>query len=178
MTGHNVICFLLSCFVACGVLADNLETAEARATRWLTNRLTVAAWQGLMDQWEVSKAGMTSPMENLSLPVDHYADGRKRIVLVARRAQILSENLVYAEGVKLEMLTPDGKSDGIVLADDCLLDQATKRGYCRGNVQVSKGTDQIKGKGLMFAGEEQFIKILAGCEIRTFRVPAKIGSLP
>jgi len=167
--------FLFVCVFACYVRADNLVTAEARATQWLTNRLSVASWQMLVDKWDVSKAAMTSPMENLTLPVDHYADGRRRIVLVARRAQILSETLVYAEGVKLEMLTPDGKSDGIVLADDCLLDQATKRGYCRGSVQVSKGTDHIKGRGLMFAGEEQFIKILAECEIRTFRVPARIG---
>lgn len=168
---------VLSAAFAGGVYADSVEAAEARAERWLTNRLQTASWQVLMEKWPASKAAMTAPIENLTLPVNHYSDGRKRIVLVARRAQILSETLVYAEGVRLEMLTPDGKSDGVVLADDCLLDQATKRGYCRGKVDVTKGTDHILGRGMMFSGDDQFIKILAECEIRTFRIPARFGRL-
>jgi hypothetical protein len=169
--------FIFACLAVCYVQAENAEPAEARVTRWLTNRQDVASWQVLVDKWDASKAAMTSPIENLMLPVDHYADGRKRIVLIAQRAQILSETLVYAEGVTLQMLTPDGKSDGIVLADDCLLDQKTKRGYCRGKVDVNKGTDHIKGRGMMFAGDDQLIKILSECEIRTFRIPAKFGRL-
>lgn len=172
------VTIFLTAFMVLGfVHADTAENAEARATRWLTNRLAVAAWQGLVDKWDASKAAMTAPIENLSLPVNHYPDGRKRIVLVAKRAQILSESLVFAEGVRLEMLTPDGKSDGVVVADDCLLDQSTKRGYCRGRVDVTKGTDHIKGVGMMFSGENQFIKILSECEIRTFRIPSRFGRL-
>jgi hypothetical protein len=174
---HKIIYLFFICRVACHVQAESAEAAEARITRWLTNRQDIATWQVLIDKWDASKAAMTSPIENLILPVDHYADGRKRIVLIARRAQILSETLVYAEDVKLEMLTPDGKSDGIVLADDCLLNQTTKRGYCRGKVTVTKGTDHIRGRGLMFSGNEQFIKILSECEIRTFRIPARFGRL-
>lgn len=174
---HKLIHLFFVGFVTCCVQADNAETAEARVTRWLTNRQDVATWQVLIDKWASSKAAMTSPIENLILPVDHYADGRKRIVLIARRAQILSETLVYAEDVKLQMLTKDGKSDGIVLADDCLLDQTTKRGYCRGKVDVTKGTDHITGRGMMFSGDDQFIKILSECEIRTFRIPARFGRL-
>jgi hypothetical protein len=174
---HKIIHLFFVGLVTCYVQAENVETAEARVTRWLTNRQDVTTWQVLIDKWDASKAAMISPIENLVLPVDHYADGRKRIVLIARRAQILSETLVYAEDVKLEMLTPDGKSDGIVLADDCLLNQTTKRGYCRGKVTVTKGTDHIKGRGLMFSGSDQFIKILSECEIRTFRIPAKFGRL-
>ena len=174
---RNILHLFFACLAVCYVQAENADTAEARVTRWLTNRQDVASWQVLVDKWDVSKAAMTSPIENLMLPVDHYADGRKRIVLIAKRAQILSETLVYAEDVKLQMLTPDGKSDGIVLADDCLLDQKTKRGYCRGKVDVTKGTDHIKGRGMMFSGEDQFIKVLSECEIRTFRIPSKFGRL-
>jgi hypothetical protein len=172
-----MILFLFSSMILGGLHAETAESAEARATRWLTNRLAVAEWQELVDKWEASRAAMTTPIENLSLPVNHYPDGRKRIVLVAKRAQILSESLVFAEEVRLEMLTPDGKSDGVVLADDCLLDQSTKRGYCRGHVDVTKGTDHIKGVGMMFSGENQFIKVLAECEIRTFRIPSRFGRL-
>ena len=168
---------LLACLIIWQATAETAESAEARATRWLTNRLSVAAWQGLMDKWEASKAEMKSPIENLSLPVDHYPDGRKRIVLQARRSQILTKSLIFAEGVRLEMLSPEGKSEGLVLADDCLLDQATKFGYCRGKVDVSRGTDQIKGHGMVFSADDKFIKILAGCEIRTYRVLSRVGGL-
>ncbi len=176
---NKTIILLFTCLtLGQAVAADSAESTEARATRWLTNRLNVAAWQGLMDKWNASKAEMTAPIENLSLPVDLYPDGRKRIVLLARRAQILSKSLIFAEGVRLEMLSPEGKTEGVVLAEDCLLDQSTKRGYCRGLVDVTKGTDHIKGRGMMFAADEKFIKILAECEIRTKRIPTNVGRLP
>jgi hypothetical protein len=132
----------------------------------------------LVDKWADSKAQMTAPIENLTLPVDHYKDGRKKIVLMARRAQILSKSLIFAEDVRLEMLTPEGKSDGVVVAADCLLDQSTKFGYCRGLVDVTQGTDHIKGRGMMFSADDKFIKILADCEIRTHRIPSGVGRLP
>lgn len=179
MRVNKSIIVLLACLaLGQAVAAESAESSEARATRWLTNRLTVAAWQGLVDKWTSSKDQMTAPIENLTLPVDHYKDGRKKIVLVARRAQILNKSLIFAEGVRLEMLTPEGKSDGVVVADDCLLDQSTKFGYCRGRVDVTQGTDHIKGRGMMFSADDKFIKILADCEIRTHRIPSGVGRLP
>jgi lipopolysaccharide assembly outer membrane protein LptD (OstA) len=175
---NKSIILLFACLTFCQAATETVESTEARAARWLTNRLAVEAWQELVDKWDASKAEMTAPIENLSLPVDVYPDGRKRIVLVARRAQILSKSLVFAEGVRIEMFATDGKSDGILLAEDCLLNQSTKRGYCRGLVDVKKGTDHIKGRGMMFSADEKFIKILSECEIRTKRIPERVGRLP
>jgi len=58
------------------------------------------------------------------------------------------------------------------------LDQSTKFGYCRGLVDVTRGTDHIKGRGMMFSADDKFIKILAECEIRTHRIPSGVGRLP
>jgi len=111
------------------------------------------------------------------LPLDHYENGRIRAVLRAEKAHLLENDLVFAWNVKIEMLLPDGKPDGVLIAEDCLLDRNAKRGFCRGAVSVKKGPDHLKGRGMYFSTDEQFIKLLSECEIRTSRIPASFGRL-
>jgi len=74
-------------------------------------------------------------------------------------------------------LNEDGKLDGRMTAAGCLFDRDSKRGYCEGAVGLVKGTDRLKGRGMYFSIEDQFIKILSECEIRTYRIPLKLGRL-
>ena len=134
-------------------------------------------WQPLAGKWAASKAALTSPVENLTLPLDYYPNGRMKAVLHAEKAQMLDGGLIYSEGVVVDMLAEDGKPDGRLTADGCLFDRQAKQGYCEGAVHVEKGTDRIKGRGMYFSIEEQFIKILSECEIRTRRIPFKLGRL-
>jgi hypothetical protein len=76
--------------------------------------------------------------------------------------------------VRVTILTVDGKPT--CDAQDCLFDRR-KHGYCRGQVHAVMGTDRLKGLGMYFSIEEQFIKILSECEIRTSRIPSKLGRL-
>jgi len=144
--------------------------------RWF-GRHSDQVWRPLADKWDVSKAAMTSPVENLTLPLDYYDNGRMKAVLHATKAQMLADSIIFAEGVVVDLLTEDGKPDGRLTAEGCLFDREAKRGYCEGAVNVVKGTDRIKGRGMYFSIEEQFIKILSECEIRTQRIPLKLGRL-
>jgi hypothetical protein len=150
--------------------------AEMDAAQWFA-RHTDQVWQPLAAKWDASKASMTSPVENLTLPLDYYENGRMKAVLHAKRAQMLGEEYVFAEGVLVDLLTVDGKPDGKLVAEGCLFDRQAKRGFCRGAVHVVKGTDRIWGRGMYFSIDEQFIKILSECEIRTYRIPVKLGRL-
>ena len=144
--------------------------------RWFA-RHSDQVWRPLAEKWGASKAAMTAPVENLMLPLDHHANGRMRAVLRAGKSQIVADGLIFAEGVSVELLAEDGSPDGRLTAEGCLFDRQAKHGYCEGAVSVVKGSDRIKGRGMYFSTEEQFIKILSECEIRTSRIPLKFGRL-
>ena len=149
---------------------------DPEVDHWFT-RHSEAPWHPLVEKWGPMKAAMTAPVENLTLPLDYYDSGRMKAVLRARKAQMFPDNLIFAEGVTVDMLTEDGKPDGRLTADGCLFDRDSKRGYCEGAVGLVKGTDRLKGRGMYFSIEDQFIKILSECEIRTYRIPLKLGRL-
>ena len=158
--------------LCCGVAG----AAEDESDRWF-NRHAESLWRPLVEKWTESKAAMTSPVENLMLPLGYYENGRIKAVLRAQKSQMYADGLIYAEGVRVEMLTVDGKPDGQLQADGCLFDRKNKRGYCEGVVHMVKGTDRLKGRGMYFSIDEQFIKILSECEIRTNRIPVKLGRI-
>jgi len=165
-----VIAGLLFC--ACGAWC----AGDADVERWF-GRHPDTLWQPLAEKWGASKAAMTSPVVNLMLPLDYYPNGRLKAVLRAERSQLYEDGLIFAEGVRVDLLAEDGTLDGRLTAEGCLFDRQTKHGYCEGAVGVSKGTDRLKGRGMYFSIEEQFIKILSECEIRTQRIPMKLGRL-
>jgi hypothetical protein len=154
----------------------NAAEADPDVDKWFA-RHTEALWRPLAEKMAGAKAGMTSPVENLALPLDYHANGRIKAVLRAARSQIVSDGMIYAETVSVEMLTDEGLQDGRLQAEACLFDRENKQGYCEGVVSVLKGTDRLKGRGMYFSIEAQFIKILSECEIRTQRIPVKVGRL-
>ena len=148
-----------------------------RLEQWLAKRADTAAWEELSVKWDEVSASATMPVENLVLPLATNANGRVSALLRAEKAQIIGEDLIFARNVKVDMFLPDGSLDGTLVAEDCLVSRATKRGYCRGAVDVKKGTDHLKGRGMFFSTDDKFIKLLSECEIRTFRIPTKLGRL-
>ena len=167
--------WLLPVLVASCAFAQE-EGAQAEA--WLAKQRTdMAAWEALSVKWEAASVSTEMPVENLVLPLDHHENGRLKTVLRAEKAHLMGEDLVFARNVKIEMLLPDGKPDGVLLAEDCLVDRVNKRGFCRGMVEVKKGSDHLKGRGMYFSTDDQFIKLLSECEIRTLRIPSRFGRL-
>lgn len=152
----------------------------SRDERWLAMCAVMAeACGALSGKWEeASGAATTTPVESLVLPLN-YHDKNQRVhtLLKAEKAHLLGEDFVFAWNVKVEMFLPDGKPDGVLTAEDCLLDRVNKRGFCRGAVDIQKGPDRLKGRGMFFSTEEDFIKLLSECEFRTFRIPASFGRL-
>lgn len=151
----------LACAVfAAGVIAF-AQSQEGKET---------AAWESFEAKWDTIRAEMTSPAENLSIPLEYHTNGRIKARLRAKRAQIFDNgNTIYAEGVRVELLTDEGAPDGELTAMGCLFDRKMKAGYCKGPVSVRRSGDQINGVDLFFSSAEEKIKILHDCEIRTRR---------
>ena len=149
---------------------------DPEADHWFM-RHTEAEWRPLAERWAEVKAQMTTPVENLALPLDHYPSGRVKARLRAEKAQIFMDGMVFAEGVDVELLTEEGTPDGRLTAEGCLFDRKEKHGWCEGLVSVDKDGDRLKGRGMYFSIEAQFIKIMAECEIRTNRMKNNFGRL-
>lgn len=168
------------CRVALGVFlgvgATVFSAEDPVVERWFA-RHGDALWRPLAEKWPAAQAAMTAPVEKLVLPLDHYPNGRARAIFRAEKSQLLSDGLIYAEGVAVDLLTESGEPDGRLTAEGCLFDRTKKEGYCEGLVSVVKGSDRLKGRGMYFSIEAQFIKILSECEIRTRRIPVKVGRL-
>lgn len=148
--------------------------SDAEIDRWF-NRHPDTLWQPLVEKWEPVKAAMKSPVENLMLPIDHFPNGRIKALLRAKRAQLFLDGMIFAEDVTVDLLTEEGELDGRLTAEGCIFDRNVRHGYCEGPVTMVKGADRLKGRGMYFSFEGQFIKILAECEIRTHRVKNNFG---
>lgn len=149
---------------------------DPEVAHWF-ERHSEASWQPLAERWREVKESMSTPVENLTLPLDYYANGKIKTRLRAERAQLFLDGTIFALQVVVEMLTVEGGVEGLLTAEDCLYDRAAKHGYCRGAVGVSRDSDRISGRGMYFSVEEQFIKILAECEIRTKRIKNSFGRI-
>jgi len=166
-----ILLLVLSVFV-CN--AGDLSDSEVDA---LFNRHKAVLWQPLAKSWAEVKSKMVAPVENLSIPLEYHASGLVKARLFAVKAQIFTNGLVFATGVRVNLYNAKGKPDGFLKAEDCIFDRNESHGYCRGAVEVDKGTDLIKGVGMYFSISNEFIKILSNCEIQTERFKANLGRL-
>ncbi len=149
-------------------------SGDAEVDQWF-DRHGEELWAPLAAKYRDALAAMTTPVENLMLPLDYHPNGRLRAVLRASKSQMLADGQIFALGVTVELLTAEGLPDGQLTAEGCLFDRDAKHGYCEGAVSVVKGTDRLKGRDMYFSIAHQFIKILTECEIHTRRIPAKLG---
>lgn len=150
--------------------------ADPDVARWF-NRHPDARWRELAAQWETARAAMTEPVQNLILPLDTHPSGRLRAVLRAARAQMLDGGMIIAEEVRIDLYDEAGQPDGWLTASGCLYDRNQKDGFSPGEVRIMKGSDRLKGRGLYFSITDEYLKLLAECEIRTQRIPARLGRL-
>ena len=70
---------------------------------------------------------------------------------------------------------PDGKTvEGFLTADNCIVDRKSKSGWVQGNAHMDWDGTAIKGRGIYFSFEREFIKIFSQTEIRAKSL--KLGS--
>ena len=152
--------------------AQRLSDAEVDA---LFNRHKEGVWRPLAGRWDKVKSEMNAPIENLSLPLEYHPSGLVKARLYAEKAQLFTNGVVFATGVKVHLYSESGKMDGHLKADDCIFDRQASHGYCKGRVEVVKDTDFLKGVGMYFSISNEFIKIISNCEIRTNRFKDNLG---
>ena len=134
-------------------------------------------WKALALRWSSAKARMTSPAENLSIPLEHHPSGIVKARLTAKKIQIFSDGSVFANGVTVDLYDTKGVKQGYLKAGDCIFERGKSHGYCKGRVEVKQGSDVLSGTGMYFSFSDEYIKILANCKIRTKRFQVNLGRL-
>lgn len=145
-------------------------------------RAETNAVQALSAQWEEAKAMMTAPVENLTLPAQYHDNGRVKVMLHAKQAQMLGLDVIFARDMHLDLFDDKGIREGTMDMDDCLFNRKSGEGYCRGRVRIDYGHDKLAGRGVYFKVSQDKAmqglakaQLLSECEIRTQRMPKKLG---
>jgi hypothetical protein len=146
-----------------------------------TNALTTAAERerALVEAWRQAADPQAMPVENMSLPIAHYPNGRVRAQLQAGRALIPANDSGYvrAKDVVIELYSEAGLLEGIVVAENCFFDRATSAGYSEGKVRLEQRGVHIRGANMVWNLETNSAKILSDPEVRFDRFLKGIGDL-
>lgn len=126
-------------------------------------------WADLAATWDRKPEADASPVENLTLPIEHYENGRVRAVLHAGRAAVGREGLTWAWQVAVDLFDPEGGKTGRVEADSCLYDRNRRRGYCPGRVRLVRPDATITGDGLYWSMSDQRMRIFANPVVQLAR---------
>lgn len=142
-----------------------------------TNAPPAANPDALMTAWRQEADPSAMPVENLSLPIDHYPNGRPRAVLKAARALVPPKGFIRAGDVNVEMYDEQGRLEGLFLAENCIYDRLTQCGYCEGTVRIERSGVRITGVNMVWQMRERSAKILSRAEVRVERFVKGFGGL-
>ena len=139
------------------------------SAEWLGKRqLLLLEAERLRAAYSNCLARVKSPAEDVTVPVETFADGSVKTVVVAKRAHFfVREGLVWAEGVVIRKLREDGAQEARVEADSCVVDRATKSGWAEGRAMVMHGGTVFRGEDVYFSSPESFVHIGRNMEMES-----------
>lgn len=164
--------------------------AEDSASVYETESLpeTVAAMESapsagdfskLIGSWREGLESQTNslPLEEVSVPVAHYPDGRVRAQLSAEKAWLppQEEDFFRAVGISIQMLDEESRFSGILIADNCIFDRGTLGGYCEGPVRFQMANLDIRGTNMTWNANTMSAKISGGAFVKFNRFMKDLG---
>lgn len=163
---------LMTVFAAAAVLS----VSAFDSGKWLAERGDDSDMLRLRAAYEDCVKKIEAPAENVTFPLETYPDGTVKSRLRAGRAfMFLDTGFIWGENIRVEQYKSDGKTvEGFLTADNCIVDRKSKSGWVQGNAHMDWDGTAIKGRGIYFSFEREFIKIFSQTEIRAKSL--KLGS--
>ena len=135
--------------------------------KWMEERNDDSDMVRLRAAYSACLTKLAQPAENVAFPLETYPDGMVKSRLKARRAQMFMDTgLIWGEGIRVEEYGRDGKVTGWLSADNCLVDRNTRTGWVEGMATLNYNDTVVKGRGVHFSFDREFIKIFSQSEIR------------
>jgi hypothetical protein len=144
--------------------------------KWLAERGDDSDMLRLREAYGECVKKVASPAENVAFPLETYPDGTVKSRLRAGKAcMFIDTGFIWGENIRVEQYKADGKTlEGFLTADNCIVDRNSKTGWVQGNAHMDWDGTAIKGRGIYFSFEREFIKIFSQTEIRAKSL--KLGS--
>lgn len=168
----RIVHILVSIFAVSAMLAAYAFDSG----KWLAERGDDSDMLRLRAAYEDCIKKIDAPAENVAFPLETYPDGTVKSRLRAGRAYMfLDTGFIWGENIRVEQYKSDGKTvEGFLTADNCIVDRKSKSGWVQGNAHMDWDGTAIKGRGIYFSFEREFIKIFSQTEIRARSL--KLGS--
>ena len=110
---------------------------------------------------------ISSPAENIAVPIETFDDGTIKSSIAAKRAQLfLDTGFVWGEDVTVRQFSKDGAVESEVSAGKCIIDRNTRSGWAEGRADARHENAKLAGEGIYFSFSEEFVKICTNTEIR------------
>ena len=137
------------------------------SARWMEERNDDSDMVRLRAAYADCRAKATQPAENVAFPLETYPDGTVKSRLKARRAHMfLDTGFIWGEGIRVEEYGRDGAVSGWLTAENCIVDRNTRTGWVEGVAVLNYSETMVRGRGVYFSFDREFIKIFSQSEIR------------
>ena len=121
---------------------------------------------------------LEAPAENVSIPIESFSNGTVKSRVTAARAHVFADSgYIWGEEIRVEQYREDGSVYATLTAESCIVDRKTKSGWVAGAAQMVYGDASVKGRGIYFSLEREFIKIFSQSEIRAGHSRLDVGGL-
>ena len=147
--------------------------------KWLAERGDDSDMLRLRAAYEQCVKKIEAPAENVAFPLEAYPDGTVKSRLRAKKAYMFMDTgFIWGESIRVEQYKPDGKTvESYLTADNCIVDRKSKSGWVEGNAQMDWEGTVVKGRGIYFSFDREFIKIFSQTEIRTKALKLDAGKV-
>ena len=168
----------MKAFVIC-MLAALPAMAVFDSGKWLAERGDDSDMLRLRTAYEECVKKIEAPAENVAFPLESYPDGTVKSRLRAQKAYMFVDTgFIWGENIRVEQYKPDGKTvESYLSADNCIVDRKSKSGWVEGNARMDWEGTVVKGRGIYFSFDREFIKIFSQTEIRTKALKLDAGKV-
>lgn len=131
-------------------------------SEWLDKReMLKCEAERLRTAYQTHLARVDEPAEAVTIPLDTYEDGSVKMIIVAKKAQLFArEDFVLAWDLVIRKLDEKGVELSRVEAERCLVDRATKSGWCDGPVRIANEKTTFTGENVYFSSLEGYVMSL------------------
>ncbi len=164
-------------FIELGLLLTAFGAQAFDSQAWLAKhgRMTAEALR-LREAYSNCAARVTTPADEVTVPIESFDDGSVKTIVHAKRAQyFLDSGLVWAEDVTVRKFKRDGSQDAMITTGHCLVDRVSKCGWAEGPSTVVHGKTTFTGNGVFFSATDWYVKVLQ--DSRVVSKDLKLGGM-
>lgn len=135
--------------------------------RWEARRLTaISEARRLRAAYSNAVALATTPADKVRLPIENFADGTVKTLLLADQAQLfLDTGMVWGKGVTLEQYRADGKLEARITAASLIADRKRKVCWIEGHATAVRGRTSLEGENAYFEAEDGYLRLFNEAKI-------------